>query len=76
MQGVINNETEGEDLKAAVEWQAKRAALMAEQLADRLDNGWIDGGHTVFFDVQDQPDNVGQCIADAIREYTEKCFDE
>ena len=74
--GVINDDTEGDELKYAVEWQAQRASLMAEKLADELDNRWTDGGHTVFFDPQDQPDNAGQCIAEAIREYTEKCFDE
>ena len=73
--GVINAETDGDELKNAVEWQAKRAALMAEKLADRLADGWTDQ-HTIFFDPQDQPDNAGQCIADAIREYTEKFFDE
>lgn len=74
--GVINDETEGDDLKNAVEWQAKRAALMAEKLADRLEDRWTDGGQTVFFDPQDQPDNAGQCIAEAIEKFTEKYFDE
>ena len=74
--GVINNETEGDDLKNAVEWQARRASLMAEKLADELADRWHDGGHTVFFDPQDQPDNAGQCIADAIEKFTEKYFDE
>ena len=74
--GVINNDTEGEDLESAVDWQARRASLMAEKLAQELDNRWHDGGQTVFFDPDDQPDNVGQCIADAIEKFTEKYFDE
>ena len=74
--GVINNETEGDDLENAVEWQARRAALTATKLADELEESWSDGGQTVFFDPYDQPGNVGQCVADAIREYTEKYFDE
>ena len=73
--GVINNETEGEELTTATEWQAKRAALMAEKLADTLDERW-DDNLTTFFDPQDQPDNVGQCIAEAVEKFTEKYFDE
>ena len=73
--GVINDDTEGDELTTAIEWQAARASIMAGKLADALDARWIDN-HTTFFDPQDQPDNAGQCIADAIREYTEKCFDE
>ena len=74
--GVINNDTEGEDLTTAIEWQARRAAIMAEKLADELADRWHDGGHTVFFDPQGQPDNAGQCIADAIEKFTEKYFEE
>ena len=72
--GVINNDTEGEELESAVVWQAQRAALMAKTLADHLEDRF-DDHQTTFFDPQDQPDNVGQCVADAIREYTEKYFD-
>ena len=74
--GVINDDTEGDELTTAIEWQAQRAALMAEKLADALDRHWSDGGQTVFFDPQDQPDNVGQCVAEAIDRFTEKYFDE
>lgn len=73
--GVINDETEGEDLTTAIEWEAQRASIMAEKLADELENRWHDG-QTVFFDPQDQPDNAGQCIADAIEKFTDKYFDE
>ena len=74
--GVINDDTEGEELTTAIEWEASRAAIMAGKLADELDKRWHDGGHTVFFDPQDQPNNAGQCIAEAIEKFTEKYFDE
>lgn len=74
--GVMNDETQGEDLTNAIEWEAQRATIMAEKLAQELDDRWIDGGQTVFFAPQDQPDNVGQCVANAIERFTEKYFDE
>lgn len=74
--GVINEKTEGEDLTNAASWQARRASLMAEKLAQELEDRWYDGNITVFFDVQDQPDNVGQCVAEAINNFTEKYFNE
>lgn len=75
-QGEINNIYKGESLVDVVEWQARRAALMARKLADELEECWSDGGHTVFFDPQDQPDNVWQSVANAIERFTEKYFDE
>lgn len=74
--GVINADTQNEEPTNAIEWQAKRAALMAEKLAERLEEGWYDGSHTVFFDPEDQPTHGCDLIADAIREYTEKYFKE
>lgn len=75
-QGEIDNGCEGESLVDLVEWQARRAALMAMKLADELEECWSDGGQTVFFDPQDQPDNVGQNVANAIERFTEKYFGE
>lgn len=73
--GVINDETEGEDLTTAIEWQARRAAIMAEKLAVELDDNWHDG-QTVFFDPEDPPMNGRDLIADAITDFTEKYFEK
>lgn len=72
---VINKDTEGDDLKDAIQRQAGTAAWMAEELADSLERNWP-GQETIFFDPTDQPDNVGQCVADAINDFTEKYFGE
>lgn len=72
--GVINNDTEGKSLEEAVEWQARRAALMAETLADSLDNRWYDG-QTAFFDPED-PAHGLNLVADAINNFTEKYFED
>lgn len=74
--GVINEDTQNGELTNAIEWQANRAALMAEKLAEHLENWWDSDLQTTFFDPEDQPTHGCDLIADAIREYTEKYFEE
>ena len=73
--GIISDTTEGEDLTTAIEWQARRAAIMAEKLAQELDDRWHDG-QTVFFDPQDPPMNGRELIASAINDFAEKFFED
>lgn len=55
--GRINNEEPWNENKPVYKYLALQATLAAHVLAEELESNWkgMDGGQTVFFDVQDSP---------------------